>query len=145
MPRFVLIRSARDIDLAILAAAGLDCRIDVVSAPDAGIRAGALWWKALVDGHADSVGVALLDCGDSPGRTMGAFRAGVRDVLFRGSDALAAPLAQIAEAQGARLWREAPEALDLDRARDAEAACRAWLAGEAPARPGPRPLPRLRN
>jgi hypothetical protein len=141
MTRFILIRCAADLDLAARTAAGLGRTLRIVSAPEAGIRAGAMWWKMLIDRaaarHPGIVETALLDCGESPGRTMEAIRAGVRDLAFRGGEALAVPLAQMADSAGATLWRTLPDAIDLDREKDAAEACRAVLSDDSGTDEGP--------
>jgi hypothetical protein len=58
-------------------------------------------------------------------------RLGLREVCYRGTEEVAAKLADIAAQQGGRLHQSLPEALDLAGSPDAAASCRAWLAAGA--------------
>ncbi len=102
------------------------------SGPAAAGYAGAAWFAEVVRAarrvHPDVRIDAILDCGDSPGLVLAAFRRSVEAVLFTGSPALRKKLEAIAEASGARVESEAAPALDLAGEEDPEAACRAWLA-----------------
>lgn len=78
----------------------------------------------------------MLDCGDSPGLALAAFRRSVETVRFTGTPAMREKLDAIAASTGARVETDAAPALDLAGEEDPEAACRAWLAAaarEAPA------------
>ena len=92
----------------------------MLSAPDAGIHAGAGWWKAVADAARESVPdamfTAILDCGDDAGAVQGAIRAGVEAIVFNGRPDVAQRLAEIAEQTEARLLTRRPDAsLDLGR------------------------------
>lgn len=135
MTRFVLVRSAAEMRLSAAAAAARGTALHVVSAPAAGLHAGALWWQALVAEGAASgatVAAAVLDCADCPGRAMGALRAGLRDVLFDGTGPAAAALESLAAECGAKLWRKRPPALDLAAERRPDEALARWLDGPPP-------------
>jgi hypothetical protein len=83
----------------------------LLSAPGAGIYAGAGWFAALVraaDGRA-----CVLDCGDDAGAVLAAFRAGIPAAVFTGPAAMADRLAAVAQDCGARVLAAPPPALDL--------------------------------
>jgi hypothetical protein len=89
----------------------------LLSAPGAGLYAGAGWFAALArkaTAARPGLGVlAVLDCADAPGAALAALRAGLPAIVFTGTDAMAATLAGIAETRAARVLRAAPPALDL--------------------------------
>lgn len=94
--------------------------VTLVSAPGAALYAGAGWWTALMAAaraeHPDRSFDDLLDCGDAPGRAAEALRAGQRLIVLRGvTPALHERVRLMAEALGAVLLPEMPEALDLAR------------------------------
>ena len=127
----VVIHSLTQAVAALEAAAAVEREIIVLSAPDAGIYAGASWFKAVVEAARLAVPAAsfsaILDCGDDAGATLGALRAGVATVIFTGRADVAKRLAEIAGAQGIRLLTTRPDVL-LDLGRwffaDAETLCR---------------------
>ncbi|MDE1147445.1 MAG: hypothetical protein PW843_12640 [Azospirillaceae bacterium] len=126
-----------DARAALTAADGAPVRL--VSAPDAAGSLGVGGWRALLDQLAAEFPgapmTAVLDCGDAAGHALAALALGILDISFDGNDGAAARLADIAQAQGARLHRlGGVEALDLRGRRDPVAACRAWLAGHGPDR-----------
>lgn len=128
--RFVLVRSAADLALVLrTGAAGLH----LVSDLNAGVHAGAGWWRALVDQcPPERLAATLLDCGDASKAVLDALAAGVADIVYRGDPGL--PLARAlhdhAALHGARLWPARPEAFDLRRRRDPLGDCRRWLGQE---------------
>ena len=71
--------------------------------------------------------IGVLDCDDRADLAQAALRQGLTHVCFRGADAVAIRLADIARQQGATLHRKLPRALDLLYVDDPPAACRAWL------------------
>ncbi len=87
----------------------------------------------------------VLDCDDRAGQVLAGVRAGVEVLAFDGPAPVAARLAAIAAAAGARLVRPGGAALDLPRLRrvgvaDLTALCRRWLGGTGCATTaGPRP------
>ncbi|MDE0173572.1 MAG: hypothetical protein OYH76_15770 [Defluviicoccus sp.] len=117
---------------AARAAEALGCAVRIRSGPAAAGYAGAAWFAELVraarQAHPDVRIDAVLDCGDSPGLALAAFRRSVETVLFTGPAALRGKLEALAAASGARLESEAAPALDLAREEEPETACRAWLA-----------------
>lgn len=128
--RFVLIRSAADLALALEAATS---PLHLLSDLNAGAHVGAGWWRALIDGcPPERLAVALLDCGDASKAVLDALAAGVADIVYRGDPGL--PLARAlhdhAALHGARLWPARPEAFDLRRRRDPLGDCRRWLGRE---------------
>ena len=76
----------------------------------------------------------MIDCGGDAGTAQGALRIGWKALGFSGPENVRDKLADIAEQSGATLVTDDPdeEALDLLDRADAEAACRAFLAGDAP-------------
>src|SRR5271163_1144478 len=80
-PPVFVVHSLTQAVAALEAAAGAEREIILLSAPDAGIYAGAGWFKALIDAARMAVPAArfsaMLDCGDDAGATQGALRAGV--------------------------------------------------------------------
>ncbi|HYH23429.1 MAG TPA: hypothetical protein VD995_32840 [Azospirillum sp.] len=127
--RPVRVHGAADARAAL--AAAMDLGVPVALVADA--AAGGLWLRTVLeDARAavpEAVACAVLDCGDRAGDAQAALAAGVDAVLFTGPPAVAARLADIAAQKGAALLTELPEPLDPRGARDAQAACRAWLAG----------------
>ena len=99
--------------LEAAAAAGRD--IVLLSAPGAGVYAGAGWWQAVIEAARAAVPAAkfstILDCGGDAGAAQAAFRAGVEAMIFTGRDDVAERLAAIAEANGARLLTARPPPL----------------------------------
>ena len=133
MSRRIIVHSLGDARAALAAAAALGTRITLMSAAGAGCYAGPRWFLALVvaaarefpGAHYD----AVLDCADEPGAVLAALRAGCARVRYTGAAKIREKLAEIAAASGAALDGEAEfSALDLLGRRDAEAACRAFLA-----------------
>ena len=90
----------------------------LLSAPGAGIYAGAGWWTAVVDAARNAMPAApfsaILDCGADAGAAMAALRAGAAIVVFTGRSDVAERLAGIAAQRDARLLTARPQhALDL--------------------------------
>ena len=103
---------------ALSAAAEAGCPVVLLSAPDAGIHAGAGWWREMIAAaRAEVAGgeaAALLDCGDDAGAAQAAIRAGVEAIVFTGRCDVADRLADIAARRGSRVLTERPvPALDL--------------------------------
>jgi hypothetical protein len=130
--RRIIVHSLDHARAAVAAAAALDVPVTLVSAPGAGTYAGAPWFKALVTKAAaafpQAAVDAVIDCGDEPGTVLAALRAGFKRVIFSGPEPARGRLAALAHAQGAVLEHGDTAALDLLGARDAAAACRAYLA-----------------
>jgi hypothetical protein len=89
-----------------------------LSAPDAGIYAGAGWFKAVAEAAREAVPATrcseILDCGDRAGAVQAAVRAGIAAVIFTGRNDVAKRLAAIAAERGTRLLTARPAAaLDL--------------------------------
>ncbi|MBV9901438.1 MAG: hypothetical protein JOZ90_10120 [Alphaproteobacteria bacterium] len=123
---------------ALAAARAIGARVTLASAEGAGGYAGLGWFKAIIDIAASEYPIseieAILDCGGEAGTVLAAFRHGLRRVRFTGSDEAAARLADIAAQYGAVLERGAlAPTVDLCDAAEPEAACRAFLAGNAAA------------
>jgi hypothetical protein len=132
-PHRIIIHSLEHAQAALDAAAALGVTVTLASAAGAGGYAGPLWFKALIEiAQRDHPGLAaaVLDCGDEPGTTLAALRAGIKRVRFNGDDAVTARLTAIAAALGAVIESGAPvPALDLLDARDPARACRGYLTG----------------
>jgi hypothetical protein len=95
--------------------------VTILSAADAGISAGAGWWVALLAAAREAVPSAefstILDCGDDAGAAQAALRAGVEAIVFTGRTDVAARLAEVAAASGARLLAARP-ATEIDLAAE---------------------------
>jgi hypothetical protein len=117
----IVIHSLGHAVAALNAAAEADREIVLLSAPEAGIYAGAGWFKALVAAARAAVPaaefLAMLDCGDDAGAAMAAIRAGIADVVYTGRRDVAERLAAIAAAHGARCIAARPAPL-IDLADD---------------------------
>ena len=89
----------------------------LLSASDAGIYAGAGWFKAVIDAARAAAPTAhfsaVLDCGDDAGAAQAALRAGIAAIAFTGRSDVAERLTGIAAATGARVLTDRPAA-DLD-------------------------------
>jgi hypothetical protein len=89
----------------------------LLSAPDAGIYAGAGWFKAVIDTARAAAPTAdfsaVLDCGDDAGAAQAALRAGIATIVFSGRPDVAERLAAIAAATGGHVLTARPAA-DLD-------------------------------
>jgi fructose/tagatose bisphosphate aldolase len=128
----IIVHSPDHARAAVAAAAALHVPVTLVSAPGAGAYAGAAWFKALVAeataAFPQAAVYAILDCGEAPGAVLAALRAGFRRVIFTGAEAARLRLVAFAGTRDAVLDPAEAPALDLLDARDAEAACRAYLA-----------------
>jgi hypothetical protein len=113
----IVVHSLNQAVAALEAAVAANRAVTLLSAPDAGIYAGAGWWNALVVAARAAAPAArlsaILDCGDQAGAVQAALRAGVETAIFTGRADVAQRLAAIAEQQGARLLTARPEP-DLD-------------------------------
>jgi fructose/tagatose bisphosphate aldolase len=129
--RAVIIHSIDHARAACEAAAALGVPVTLMSAPGAAAYAGAGWFlKAVARASAEHPGArvtAVLDCGDEPGRALGALRQGCEWIRFTGKPRTAAKIAAIAEQYGAALYEGSGPTLDLVHEPDPYAACRAWL------------------
>src|SRR5260370_39504285 len=136
-PRRIIVHSLAHARAALDAAAALGVPVTLASAAGAGGYAGPLWFKALIEAalrdHPGVSAAAVLDCGDEPGTTLGALRAGIKQVRFTGAGEVRERLAAIAAALGARIESgEAVPALDLLDPPDPTRLCRAYLSGTKP-------------
>ncbi len=101
--------------------------VTLLSAPGAGLYAGCLWWRSVIDRvRRDAPVTDILDCADGTGQALAALRSGVLIiVLWRtapGRDAVV----QIAASLGGNVLAEAPVSLDLAKA-GAKRRLTAWL------------------
>ena len=114
----IVVHSLTHAAAALETAAAAGSNIVLLSAPSAGIYAGAGWWQALVEAARATAPAArfsaILDCGDDAGAVQGALRAGVATVIFTGRSDLAERLAAIAQQAGlGLLTTRPPPLLDL--------------------------------
>jgi hypothetical protein len=130
----VIVHGRADVD-AVMA---LRRPVTLLSAPGAGVYAGCLWWRALVD-HAratvaDNAASALitdiLDCADASGLALGALRCGVSRIVLWPQAPGRTAVSAIAEAQGGYVLPHAPPALNM-AAPSARRRLPAWLRGPA--------------
>ncbi len=131
----VVVYGLDDALAAARAAAAQGRPLMLVSAPAAGIAAGAGWFAALIALLRQRVPAArltcVLDCADSPGAAMAALRAGIADISVAEA-ALTPALAGLAARHGARLHPGRPAALDLRLAPDPAAVLARHLAAADP-------------
>ena len=112
----------------VLQEVGRDGRL--LSPPDAALYLGPGWMEAVERAVEARLGFAvrgILDCADRPDLVQAAFRQGTRAVVFRGRQAVAAKLADIARAYRAELLLRRPRALDLDLEKEPETALRGYF------------------
>ena len=114
----IIVHSLAHAVAALQAAAEAGRPVLLLSAVDAGLSAGAGWWRGMIAAARDSVPgartAALLDCGDDAGAAQGALRAGVEAIVFSGRDEVVERLADIAGRRGSRVRCARPSpALDL--------------------------------
>jgi hypothetical protein len=114
------------------AALGAGLPVTLLSAPGAGIYAGAGWWRALMQ-QAGAGDAHILDCGDAPGRALEAARAGQKRVILRADAAIMAETSAIAATYGCAVMAEPPPSLDLAQ----HGAMRRLLDWLSPCRPNP--------
>ena len=112
------------------AAVAVGRKVTLLSAPGAGLFAGCLWWRGLVDAARAAWPATevqdVLDCADGSGAAMAALRSGVcRLVLWPEAPGWRA-VAAVAAGQGGLVLEEAPPALDLGQ-RDALRRLQTWL------------------
>lgn len=122
LPPAVIIHSLEHANLAIQP--GLP--VTLVSAPGAALYGGCLWWSALLT-EAGFDGLALLDCGDAPGRAVEAIRLGVRGIILSSPPELWQAVANAA-GKNVLILRTAPAALDMAD-QGALRALNRWLGG----------------
>ncbi|HEV2189771.1 MAG TPA: hypothetical protein VGR70_21360 [Stellaceae bacterium] len=100
---------------ALQAATAADRDIVLLSAPGAGIFAGAGWFAALIDAVRSAVPTAkftaILDCGDDAGAAQAALRAGVEAAIFTGRADVAERLTAIAQQARVSLLTTRPQPL----------------------------------
>ena len=108
-PPAVIIHGLADARLAVAPGRA----VTLLSAPAAGLYAGCLWWRSVIDPVRRDGVIDVLDCADAAGQAMAALRTGAcRLILWPDTPGWAA-VAEIAARQGGWLLPEPPEALDL--------------------------------
>jgi hypothetical protein len=117
-PPIIVIHSLAHAVAALNAASAADRDIILLSAADAGIYAGAGWFKAVVEAARNAIPTAnfteILDCGDDAGAAMAALSVGLKSVVFTGRADVAERLTSIAQQWNLRLQTARPRpALDL--------------------------------
>ena len=130
----IVVHSLDQARAALAAASALRRNVVLASAPGAGCYAGPAWFKSLVEQakstYPGAETEAVLDCGADSGVALAALRQGLKRVGFSGGAEARAKLEEIAQALGATVESgDAPDALDLRDGKNAEARCRAYLAG----------------
>src|SRR5262245_7642437 len=114
--RAVIIHELAHARAALAAAAERGVPVELWSAPGAGVYAGAGWFDALLRAAGNrvpsAVFIGVLDCDDRADLVQAALRQGLRHVCFRGSNAVAERLRDIARQREATLHRRRPRALD---------------------------------
>ena len=117
LPPVVVVHSLAHVLAALDAAAAADREVVLLSASEAGIYAGAGWFRALVEAGREAVPQARftiwVDCGGDAGAALAALRAGIAALIFTGAGDVARRLADIAAKQGAVLASARPP-VDLD-------------------------------
>src|SRR3954454_18106261 len=119
----IIVHSPAHAVAALRAAAEAGVPVLLLSAVDAGLSAGAGWWREMIAAGRDSLpgegtgallAGTLLDCGDDAGAAQAALRAGVEAIVFSGRADVFERLADIAGQCGSRVCRARPSAaLDL--------------------------------
>ncbi len=99
--------------------------VTLLSATNAALFGGCLWWQALMR-EAGFTGLSLLDCGDVPGRALEALRLGLPGIVLAQRDAAYTTVATLAAEAGAIILPIPPPALDLGK-RGTERELMAWL------------------
>jgi hypothetical protein len=111
----IVVHSLAHAAAVLEAAAVADRDIVLLSAPNAGIYAGAGWWKATIEAARAAVPAAtfsaILDCGDHAGAAQAALRVHVEAIIFTGRADLAERLAAIAQQAGVSLLTTRPQPL----------------------------------
>jgi len=107
--------------------------VTLLSGAEAGLYAGAGWWRALIVASG-TAGPDILDCGDAPGRAMEALHTGCRLIVLDPAVPAWNLVAARAAAAGAVLLDRRPLALDMG-VRGAGRRLAVWLnvAGRADA------------
>jgi hypothetical protein len=131
----IIVHSLDQARAALAAAAALERKVVLASGPGAGAYAGPAWFKSLVEqaksAFPGTLAEAALDCGDAAGAALAALRMGFKRVGFSGDARARAALEDMARSLGATIETGgADAALDLRDEKNAEASCRAYLAGE---------------
>jgi hypothetical protein len=111
----IVVHSLAHAAAALEAAAAADRNIILLSAADAGVYAGAGWFKALASAAREAVPAArfteILDCSDDAGAVQAALRIQIAAVIFTGRADVAERLAGIAQQAGASLLTARPPPL----------------------------------
>jgi len=128
-----IVHDLRLAQIALAEVATFDADLELWSPAAASGLLGVGFWAALDRAvrHQDPSGqtVAVLHCGDAAGHVLAAFREGLGQVHFTGSDAAARKLRRIAETTGSILHPGPPPDLDLCDRLDPAASCRQALRG----------------
>jgi hypothetical protein len=129
IPPAVMVHGLSDIEAAIETALALARPVTLLSAPAAGVYAGCLWWRALIDTvQTDTPFIDILDCADASGLALGALRCGVSRLILSAEAPGWAAVAALASQQGGFVLPQAPQALDLS-VRSARRRLPDWLNG----------------
>ncbi len=117
---------------ALAAASELDVGVTLRSAPGAHAHLGPAVFRAIISAARAEFPLArcraVLDCGDSPGHALSAFRHGIESVRVDLPAETRARVADIGARYGAVVDDDPAPALDLLDRENPAAACRNWLA-----------------
>lgn len=130
-PPVIVIQGLDHARAALSTAAERGIRVVLRSAPGAAAYLGAAVFREIVDqaaaDHPNALQAAVLDCGDSPGHALAAFRHGIREVRLEAPPAVRARVADIAQKVGCALDENDGPVLDLGEVADPKAECERWL------------------
>jgi hypothetical protein len=106
--------------------------VTLLSAPFAGVYAGAGWWLAIMAAARDVPRPPhVLDCGTAPGRALEAARAGQGLIVLRAPSAIFDEVRGIAAGYNTTVLAKRPPSLDLGKPGAART-LEAWLRGALP-------------
>ncbi len=129
--RTIVVHNLDNARAALAAAAALDMPVILASPNGFAAYGGAAYFAEMIAqaraGHPQVAVTAILDCGDDAGYALAALSQGISAVRYRGAEATAARIADIAAQLGGERRRETGPALDLLDVADPYAACLDWL------------------
>ena len=130
-PPVIVIHSLAHARAALSVATARGVRVVLRSAPGASGYLGAAVFREMVDQavahHPNALEAAVLDCGNSPGHALAAFRQGIKAVRLEASPDVLARIADIARKSDGTIYDDNTPMLDLWNAEDPAAECERWL------------------